>query len=216
MQGTDLWLRALDRSLHRMLAQSMALGYLTLLRLTWQHPAALLERFKRCGRSAAELRAAADPPQAARAWPVLPPYPHTHARTRTRAHTPTKTHARAPTHAHAPTHARTYAHAHARTRTCPIPIPSRVPSADCAAALGRRAQRCTDPLRRARVARHRVRSYEAVHPMRSMDELKARLGLGRRIYAFMHPALVDEPLVFVNIALTAEPSTNIQQLLQSR
>jgi hypothetical protein len=49
-----------------------------------------------------------------------------------------------------------------------------------------------------------------------MDELKARLGLGRRIYAFMHPALVDEPLVFVNIALMAEPSTNIQHLLQSR
>jgi hypothetical protein len=117
VQGPDLWLRALDRSLHRMLAQSMALGYLTLLRLTWQHPAALLERFKRCGRSL-RRRAARRSGSTAGLRVHGPSCPHTH--TRTRAHTSTQTHARAHarTHARAPTHARAQARAHAHARTC--------------------------------------------------------------------------------------------------
>ncbi len=47
--------------------------------------------------------------------------------------------------------------------------------------------------------------YEAVHRIRSWDDLRRRIDpADRRCYAFFHPALVDEPLIFVEIALTRE------------
>lgn len=42
---------------------------------------------------------------------------------------------------------------------------------------------------------------EAVHPLQSLNDLRTRLGPGRRCYAFFHPALQDSPLVFVHVAL---------------
>jgi hypothetical protein len=42
---------------------------------------------------------------------------------------------------------------------------------------------------------------EAVHPLQSLNDLRMRLGPGRRCYAFFHPALRDSPLVFVHVAL---------------
>mmetsp|Transcript_20156 Transcript_20156/g.29673 ORF Transcript_20156/g.29673 Transcript_20156/m.29673 type:complete len:684 (+) Transcript_20156:79-2130(+) len=43
---------------------------------------------------------------------------------------------------------------------------------------------------------------EAVHPLRSLDDLRTRLGPNRRCYAFFHPSfLLEEPLVFVHVAL---------------
>jgi malonyl-CoA decarboxylase len=45
--------------------------------------------------------------------------------------------------------------------------------------------------------------YEAVHRIRSWDDLRRRIDPpDRRCYAFFHPALVDEPLIFVEVALT--------------
>ncbi len=45
--------------------------------------------------------------------------------------------------------------------------------------------------------------YEAVHEIRDWDDLRARIDPpDRRCYAFFHPALVDEPLIFVEVALT--------------
>ena len=44
--------------------------------------------------------------------------------------------------------------------------------------------------------------YEAVHTIDSWADLKNRLDSDRRCYAFFHPAMPDEPLVFVEIALT--------------
>ena len=47
--------------------------------------------------------------------------------------------------------------------------------------------------------------YEAVHEIRDWDDLRRRIDLpDRRCYAFFHPALVDEPLIFVEVALTRE------------
>jgi malonyl-CoA decarboxylase len=47
--------------------------------------------------------------------------------------------------------------------------------------------------------------YEAVHEIRSWDDLRMRIDpLDRRCYAFFHPALVDEPLIFVEVALSRE------------
>lgn len=45
-------------------------------------------------------------------------------------------------------------------------------------------------------------AYEAVHPFRGWDDLRRRLGPDRRCFAFFHPALPDEPLIFVQVALT--------------
>jgi malonyl-CoA decarboxylase len=45
--------------------------------------------------------------------------------------------------------------------------------------------------------------HEAVHAMDGFDELRRRLEPpDRRLYAFFHPALGDEPLIFVEVALT--------------
>ena len=49
----------------------------------------------------------------------------------------------------------------------------------------------------------KVIRYEAVHEIRDWNDLRARIDLpDRRCYAFFHPALVDEPLIFVEVALT--------------
>jgi len=42
---------------------------------------------------------------------------------------------------------------------------------------------------------------EAVHPLQSLQDLRMRLGPGRRCFAFFHPALPNTPLVFVHVAL---------------
>jgi len=55
--------------------------------------------------------------------------------------------------------------------------------------------------------------YEAVHQIRSWNDLKNRLDSDRRCYAFFHPRMPREPLIFVEVALTGEISRNIQPLL---
>src|SRR5439155_26320223 len=44
--------------------------------------------------------------------------------------------------------------------------------------------------------------YEAVHAIHGWDDLRLRLAADRRCFAFFHPALPDEPLIFVEVALT--------------
>ncbi len=59
--------------------------------------------------------------------------------------------------------------------------------------------------------------YEAVHEIRDWDDLRRRIDpADRRCYAFFHPALVDEPLIFVEVALTASPPDAIAPLLAER
>lgn len=49
----------------------------------------------------------------------------------------------------------------------------------------------------------KVIKYEAVHEIHDWDDLRRRIDpADRRCYAFFHPALVDEPLIFVEVALT--------------
>jgi len=55
--------------------------------------------------------------------------------------------------------------------------------------------------------------YEAVHAIQSWDDLKNRLEIDRRCYAFFHPSMPNEPLIFVQVALVDEMSDNIQSLL---
>ena len=55
--------------------------------------------------------------------------------------------------------------------------------------------------------------YEAVHAIRSWSDLKNRLGADRRCYAFFHPRMPMEPLIFVEVALVDELAGNVQALL---
>ncbi len=56
-------------------------------------------------------------------------------------------------------------------------------------------------------------AYEAVHEMRGWSDLRRRLADDRRCFAFFHPALEDEPLIFVEVALVKGIAGNVQQLL---
>ena len=56
-------------------------------------------------------------------------------------------------------------------------------------------------------------AYEAVHAVRSWEDLKKRLGSDRRCYAFFHPNMPDEPLIFVQVALVTGLADNVQVLL---
>ncbi len=59
--------------------------------------------------------------------------------------------------------------------------------------------------------------YEAVHEIRDWEELRRRIDLpDRRCYAFFHPALVDEPLIFVEVALTREIPDAIAPILSDK
>jgi malonyl-CoA decarboxylase len=57
--------------------------------------------------------------------------------------------------------------------------------------------------------------YEAVHTIGSWADLKNRLDSDRRCYAFFHPSMPDEPLVFVEIALTAGTPCVLAPLLDA-
>jgi len=56
-------------------------------------------------------------------------------------------------------------------------------------------------------------AYEAVHEIQSWDDLKNRLDIDRCCYAFFHPRMPDEPLIFVQVALVNGLSGNIHVLL---
>jgi malonyl-CoA decarboxylase len=57
--------------------------------------------------------------------------------------------------------------------------------------------------------------YEAVHQIGSWDELRLRLApKDRRCFAFFHPQLAYDPLIFVEVALTREMPDNIAELLR--
>jgi malonyl-CoA decarboxylase len=55
--------------------------------------------------------------------------------------------------------------------------------------------------------------YEAVHQIQGWDDLRRRLQADRRCYAFFHPALPEEPLIFIEVALTRGMSARVQPLL---
>ena len=59
--------------------------------------------------------------------------------------------------------------------------------------------------------------YEAVHEIRDWADLRRRIDPpDRRCYAFFHPALVDEPLIFVEVALTREIPAAIAPILSDK
>jgi hypothetical protein len=60
----------------------------------------------------------------------------------------------------------------------------------------------------------KIIQYEAVHEIHDWDDLKRRLDpVDRRCFAFFHPALAEEPLIFVEVALTDGGAPSVQALL---
>ena len=60
----------------------------------------------------------------------------------------------------------------------------------------------------------KIIEYEAVHAIGSWDDLRLRLKPSdRRCFGFFHPAMADEPLIFVEVALTRGTPNSIQGLL---
>ena len=63
----------------------------------------------------------------------------------------------------------------------------------------------------------KIIKYEAVHEIQGWDDLRRRLDpADRRCFAFFHPSLIDEPLIFVEVALTRQIPGHIQDLLVER
>jgi malonyl-CoA decarboxylase len=58
--------------------------------------------------------------------------------------------------------------------------------------------------------------YEAVHAVQGWPDLRRRLEGDRRCFAFFHPQMRDEPLIFIEVALTQGISARVQPLLDIR
>ncbi len=62
----------------------------------------------------------------------------------------------------------------------------------------------------------KIIAYEAVHEIKSWDDLRSRLAPDdRRCFAFFHPSMEDEPLIFVEVALTDEIPGQITSVLET-
>ena len=63
----------------------------------------------------------------------------------------------------------------------------------------------------------KIVAYEAVHQINDLDDLRRRLyPPDRRCFAFFHPAMPDEPLIFVEVALTEAIPGEVTKLLSER
>jgi len=61
----------------------------------------------------------------------------------------------------------------------------------------------------------RIMAHEAVHEIQGWSDLRRRVERDRRCFAFFHPALPDEPLIFVEVALVDTMPTTIAPLLNA-
>ncbi len=55
--------------------------------------------------------------------------------------------------------------------------------------------------------------YESVHEINGWSDLQRRLEADRRCFAFFHPALVDDPIIFVEVALSKGLARDLGPLL---
>jgi malonyl-CoA decarboxylase len=62
----------------------------------------------------------------------------------------------------------------------------------------------------------KIIAHEAVHEIDGWSDLRRRLAPDRRLFAYFHPALPDEPLIFVEVALVAEMPSAIAPLLDRK
>jgi malonyl-CoA decarboxylase len=62
----------------------------------------------------------------------------------------------------------------------------------------------------------KIIAHEAVHAIDGWDDLRRRLQPDRRCFAFFHPQLPDEPLIFVEVALLPEIPVAIMPLVDKK
>ncbi len=63
----------------------------------------------------------------------------------------------------------------------------------------------------------KIIQYEAVHAINDWDDLRGRMQPSdRRCYAFFHPVMPEEPLIFVEVALTRGIPNSIQTILKDK
>lgn len=58
-------------------------------------------------------------------------------------------------------------------------------------------------------------AYESVHEIQGWDDLRRRLRNDRRCFGYFHPAMPDEPLIFVEVALVNGMSDSVEELLNA-
>lgn len=60
---------------------------------------------------------------------------------------------------------------------------------------------------------HFLKEHDMVHPMTSLEEMGSRLGEDRRLFALYHRAMPEEPIVFIEAALTRRIPDSIHEIL---
>jgi len=64
------------------------------------------------------------------------------------------------------------------------------------------------------VVLERIIRYESVHAIKGWDDLRSRLSENRMCFAFFHPTMPDDPLVFVEVAITAGTPAAIAPIIE--
>jgi malonyl-CoA decarboxylase len=59
-----------------------------------------------------------------------------------------------------------------------------------------------------------LKDHDLVHPMANLEEMARRLGNDRRCFALFHRALLQEPVVFIEVALTRGLARSIHEILE--
>ncbi len=61
-----------------------------------------------------------------------------------------------------------------------------------------------------------LKDHDLVHPMASLEEMGSRLGADRRCFALYHSLMPDEPITFIEVALTRGMATSIHSIMENR
>jgi hypothetical protein len=58
-----------------------------------------------------------------------------------------------------------------------------------------------------------LKDHDMVHPMTNLEEMGDRMGRDRRCFALYHRAMPEEPVVFIEVALTKDIARSIHQII---
>jgi malonyl-CoA decarboxylase len=61
-----------------------------------------------------------------------------------------------------------------------------------------------------------LKEHDLVHPMASLEEMGIRLGADRRCFALYHRLMPDEPITFIEVALTRGMATSIHEIIENQ
>ena len=61
-----------------------------------------------------------------------------------------------------------------------------------------------------------LKDHDLVHPMASLEEMGNRLGTDRRCFALYHRLMPEEPITFIEVALTRGMATSIHEIIENQ